>query len=239
MTIELPTRWKFFSRHLAEIVYGGNDGLVTTFAVIAGFHGAELMLDWGNVGPWVVVLFGLANLLADGVSMGLGNFLSLRADHDRAEYDHAQWQKLIKFNPALAAQKTRVLLESSQINPEGIKKYLALLRMNPDFWAEFLQRWSEVETSGTKQNPWINGLMTAGSFFLFGALPLIPYLIGMNQYLFAWSLGWMTLAMIILGLLRWKLTNQSIIRSIGETLLVGGVCALIAYLVGTLVGKLI
>ena len=54
--------------HLKQIVYGGNDGIVTTFAVVAGFagYGAEGSAAVGGV---AVLLFGLANLLADGTAM--------------------------------------------------------------------------------------------------------------------------------------------------------------------------
>ena len=61
--------------HLKQIVYGGNDGIVTTFSVVAGFagYGAE---GAATVGGIAVLLFGLANLFADGTAMGLGEYLS-------------------------------------------------------------------------------------------------------------------------------------------------------------------
>ena len=58
--------------YLAEVIYGANDGIVTTFAVVAGVAGAAL-------DPGVVVVLGVANLLADGFSMGMSNFLSRRS----------------------------------------------------------------------------------------------------------------------------------------------------------------
>src|SRR3990172_8446076 len=69
-----------FSIYLKEIVYGGTDGIITTFAVVAGFSGAQI--DGGYLPLVSVILFGLANLAADGVSMSLGNFLSIRSDKD-------------------------------------------------------------------------------------------------------------------------------------------------------------
>ena len=67
-----------FSGSIKEIVYGGNDGIVTTFAVIAGFTGAYSSTNTTlNLSMLSVLLFGLANLFADGEAMGLGSFLSL------------------------------------------------------------------------------------------------------------------------------------------------------------------
>nr|WP_233341041.1 VIT1/CCC1 transporter family protein [Haloprofundus sp. MHR1] len=68
-------------RYLAEVIYGANDGIVTTFAVVAGVAGAALK-------PSIVVILGVANLLADGFSMGMSNYLSRRSEMDyRATVD--------------------------------------------------------------------------------------------------------------------------------------------------------
>jgi len=70
-----------FADYFREIIYGGIDGIITTFAVVAGFSGAALSSDTTTqLSFLVVLLFGLANLFADGVSMGLGSFLSVRSE---------------------------------------------------------------------------------------------------------------------------------------------------------------
>ena len=83
-----------FAQYLKEIVYGGNDGIVTTFAVVAGFAGAN---SAGNlqIGYLAVLLFGLANLFADATSMGLGNFLSSRSEQDRFRQEEAKERREI------------------------------------------------------------------------------------------------------------------------------------------------
>lgn len=63
---------RIHERYLAEFVYGGIDGTVTTFAVVSGALGASLS-------PGVVLILGCANLLADGFSMGVSNYLSTRS----------------------------------------------------------------------------------------------------------------------------------------------------------------
>jgi VIT1/CCC1 family predicted Fe2+/Mn2+ transporter len=64
-------------RDLPDIVYGANDGLITTFAVVSGVVG-------GSLPSQVVLILGFANLLADGVSMGASNFLSKRSQAEGA-----------------------------------------------------------------------------------------------------------------------------------------------------------
>jgi VIT1/CCC1 family predicted Fe2+/Mn2+ transporter len=59
--------------YIRDLVYGANDGVVTTFAVVAGVTG-------GTLTPRAVLVLGVANLLADGLSMGVGNYLGIRSD---------------------------------------------------------------------------------------------------------------------------------------------------------------
>ena len=67
--------------YVADLVYGGTDGVLTTFAVVAGITG-------GALSARAVVIVGLANLLADGLSMGVGNYLSIRARESALERQH-------------------------------------------------------------------------------------------------------------------------------------------------------
>lgn len=64
--------------YLPEFVYGGMDGAVTTFAVVAGTVGAALS-------PTIVIILGFANLFADGFSMAASNYLSTKSGHDIGE----------------------------------------------------------------------------------------------------------------------------------------------------------
>jgi VIT1/CCC1 family predicted Fe2+/Mn2+ transporter len=61
--------------YLRDWIYGGIDGSVTTFAVVSGVVGARLS-------PWIILVMGFANLLADGFSMAASNFLGTRAEHE-------------------------------------------------------------------------------------------------------------------------------------------------------------
>ena len=62
-----------FKHYMKDLIYGANDGIVTTLAVVTGVTGAGLEAR-------IVLILGLANLLADGFSMGASNYLSIRSD---------------------------------------------------------------------------------------------------------------------------------------------------------------
>src|SRR5688572_639325 len=63
---------EILQHYLGDVVYGANDGIITTFAVVAGVAGARLS-------PRVVLILGVSNLLADGFSMGASNYLAIRS----------------------------------------------------------------------------------------------------------------------------------------------------------------
>lgn len=63
----------FNPRYLKAVVFGANDGIVTTFAVVAGVAGAGLA-------PSVIIILGIANMVADGISMAVGDFLGERSE---------------------------------------------------------------------------------------------------------------------------------------------------------------
>jgi len=81
---------KYFKRYIKDIVYGANDGIITTFAVIAGSFGASLSSE-------VVIVLGFANLFADGFSMATSNYLG-----SRSEQAVLNRRKLDAIYPAIA-----------------------------------------------------------------------------------------------------------------------------------------
>jgi vacuolar iron transporter family protein len=73
-----PRHSELIRHYLPDLVYGANDGIITTFAVVSGVVGADLS-------ERIIVILGFANLLADGFSMGASNFLSRRSYADEEE----------------------------------------------------------------------------------------------------------------------------------------------------------
>jgi vacuolar iron transporter family protein len=67
--------WPSWSHHIGDLVFGANDGIVTTFAVVTGVEGANLSIR-------VALILGVANLVADGIAMGIGNYLGRRSEQD-------------------------------------------------------------------------------------------------------------------------------------------------------------
>jgi VIT1/CCC1 family predicted Fe2+/Mn2+ transporter len=81
--------------YIRDVVYGANDGVITTFAVVAGVTG-------GTLAPITVLVLGVANLLADGLSMGVGNYLGIRSDERVREAQQLPEQEAFPIRHGLA-----------------------------------------------------------------------------------------------------------------------------------------
>lgn len=219
------------SSYLKEIVYGATDGIVTTFAVVSGFAGANL----ADTSPiFIVLLFGLANLAADGTSMGLSSFLSLRAEQDYYRHERSHEMDEIKNSPKFEKDETVEVLMKRGYSKEDALEITRLYSKNPEYWADFMMNYELELPNPMQENPVYNGLATAAAFIVFGTVPLIPYLFMRNSPdLFVISCAATIAALILLGIIRWRVTKHTFIRSVGEIVLVGSVAAFVAYAVGT------
>jgi VIT1/CCC1 family predicted Fe2+/Mn2+ transporter len=219
--------------YLKEIVYGGNDGIVTTFAVVAGFAGAQANVA-SQLPILTVLLFGFANLFADGVSMALGNMLSIRSEQDvyRTEKNKESYE--IVHNTELERLESIEILRKKGFSQKQAEDLIAIYMTNDAYWVDFMMN-QELELPNPEgDNPVLMALATFFSFIVFGFIPLIPYVFFKGSTLFLMSACTTGAALALLGVLRWKVGKQGFIRSVGETLFLGGAAATVAYFVGTM-----
>lgn len=221
------------SEYLKEIVYGGVDGIVTTFAVVAGFTGASI----GDVPTYSIVtvlLFGFANLFADGASMALGNFLSVRAEQDVYKGEKNKELHEIRHNAAFEKAETISILMKEGFSRSHAETLTDIYAHNERYWADFMMNNELQMPNPERTNPIFTGLSTFGAFIAFGFIPLIPYLlIHTSTDAFITSIGFTLLALLILGTLRWQVSKEHVVRSVGEIVFLGSVSATIAFIVGT------
>lgn len=223
-----------FSTYMREIVYGGLDGIVTTFAVVAGFAGAGEPALAARFGALPVLLFGLANLFADGVSMSLGNFLSLRSEKDvyRGEKDKERGE--IRTHPDNEMEETVAILVRKGYAQKDAQDMARLYAKNEDYWTDFMMNQELELPNPERQSAMATSLATFTAFVLFGLIPLLPYIFSPHtSSSFGVSITFTLAALLLLGSLRWQVVKEKLARSIGETLLLGSVAAAVAYFVGT------
>jgi len=216
--------------HLREIVYGGNDGIVTTFAVVAGFAGAASGDNPAALGALAVLVFGLANLFADATAMGLGAYLSARSGRElHAAALRRARARLRGDGPAALT----AIFRAEGLSDADAAAVAGAYGRYPDLAAARLAgREAGAEDAGDAR-PAAKGLATFLAFVTFGAVPILPYtLLAPDATTHLWSAAATFAALLALGLTRWRVTAEPFGRAIGETLAVGGVCAAVAYGVG-------
>ena len=119
---QVPIGPTAIARHyIRDVVYGANDGLITTFAVVSGVAG-------GSLATLAVVVIGAANLVADGISMGAGNFLAIRADERAREAADLPEQEAFPWKHALATLIAFVVAGAIPLGPyvmQGVERRLS------------------------------------------------------------------------------------------------------------------
>ncbi|MBP0483992.1 VIT1/CCC1 transporter family protein [Sagittula salina] len=213
--------------NLRDIVYGGIDGAVTTFAIVAGVEGAGLS-------PYVIIALGFANVLADGFSMAAGNYSATKAEADnlarlrRIEEDH------IDRHPRGERAELRAILASKGLSGATLDEATDQIGQNRKAWVDLMLD-GEYGLGSADPEPRRAALVTFAAFLTAGLVPMLPFLIGVPQA-FEVATG-LTLATFFgIGTLksRWSLTPWW--RSGLETLSIGGLAAALAYGVGSLFG---
>lgn len=223
--------------YFKEVIYGGIDGIVTTFAVVAGFSGAALSNETTTqLSFLVVLLFGLANLFADAASMGLGNFLSVRSEQDLYKSERAKETHEVRTNPEMEYEETITLMMQKGYNEEDARALADLYRKNEEYWVDFMMN-HELEMSDPRDdNPVLTGLATFFSFLVFGVIPLLPFMVFTDataEFAFQLSILGTFAALVTLGLLKWRVVGSKLWSSLFEVVTVGSVAAVLAFIVGS------
>lgn len=209
---------------LRDVVYGGIDGSVTTFAIVAGVAGAGLS-------PIVILALGLANVLADGFSMAVGNYSGTKVELDNMRRLRAIEDRHIRLFPDGERREVIEILARKGLSGQVLEQAADAITADRENWINLMIE-GEYGLGGVDPHPMKAALATFGAFLVAGMVPLLPFLFSLNRALLVSVL--MTFATFFaIGALksRWSLAPWW--RSGVETLLIGGTAALIAYLVGS------
>lgn len=210
---------------LRDVVYGGIDGSVTTFAIVAGVAGAGLS-------PFVIVALGLANVLADGFSMAAGNYSGTKAELDNINRIRAIEERHIRLYPDGERNEVREILTQKGLSGHVLDEATDAITANHDNWINLMIE-GEYGLGSVDPHPLKAAMATFFAFLVAGMIPLLPFLLSVEGA-FVVS-AWMTAGVFFsIGALksRWSLAPWW--RSGTETLLIGGAAATIAYFVGSL-----
>ena len=154
--------------YLRDWIYGGIDGVVTTFAVVASVVGADLSSR-------VVLVLGLANLVADGFAMAAGNYSGTQAERDDYNRLLAVERKHIAVVPDGEREEIRQIFGGKGFSGASLETIVDVITADESRWAKTMVT-EEYGLAPTPKSPALAALCTFAAFALCGLVPLVSYL---------------------------------------------------------------
>lgn len=226
---------KKWEPYLGEFVYGGMDGCVTTFAVVAGAVGAGL-------DSAIIIILGFANLLADGFAMSVGAYLSTKTEKDN--FDKYRTQATKSMEAVLEHEKQEIQKIYSDKGFEGqlLNQVVEVITQDKDRWIDVKMK-EGLQMNRPMKSPLLIGGITYVSFLLIGLIPLLIFVIDyvnpLNQNLFVTSSILTAGGFFLIGWLKAYVNQTRILKGVTETVGLGAIAATVAYFVGDLLEHLL
>ncbi len=158
--------------YIRDWVYGGIDGAVTTFAIVASAIGA-------NLSTRVLLIMGVANLIADGFSMAASNYSGTKTEKD----DHARMrafeERQIIADPEGEREEVREIFRIKGFTGEDLERAVTIVTSDPERWVETMLA-EEYGMPAVPRSPMMAGASTFAAFLLCGTIPLLPFVAGLN-----------------------------------------------------------
>ena len=224
-----------YQDYLGEFVYGGIDGCVTTFAVVAGATGASLDAS-------VVLILGFANLLADGFSMSIGAYLAAKSEKDNYNKHKSIEYFEVDNWPDLEREEIREIYVKKGFEGGLLEQVVDVIVSDKNRWVEEMMK-EELQLLPASKSAVKIGFVTYVSFVLIGLIPLLlyvwDYVFEYSGDLFFATCIFASIGFMIVGFLKSYVTNTSYLKSVLETLLLGALAAGVAYFVGDFLEKIL
>ncbi|OGO12947.1 MAG: hypothetical protein A2Z66_10635 [Chloroflexi bacterium RBG_13_66_10] len=218
-------------QYIGDLVYGGLDGIVTTFAVVSGVAGADLSSN-------IVLILGLANLFADGFSMATGAYLSSKSELEyyHREREREAWE--VDHYPEGEKAELFEVYRARGYSEDDARQLVEIQSKEKERWVDAMMI-DELGLLPDEKNPLTSALATFLAFVAAGSVPLLLYLLGLffpvpASFAFPASIGLSALALFGLGAAKVLVTEKNLVRSGLEMLGVGGMASVVAYIVGAL-----
>jgi VIT1/CCC1 family predicted Fe2+/Mn2+ transporter len=213
-----------------DFIYGSIDGAVTTFAIVAGVMGASLPAG-------IILILGFANLFADGFSMASANYQASKSRNEFVEMKRRQEEWEIDNLAEQERDEIREIYREKGFKDELLEDVVRIITSRRKVWVDTMMR-EELGLIDDEKNPMDSSVSTFVGFNIIGLIPLIPFMylmllgIESNSEAFVYSTIFVFAAFFLVGVVKGKIVRKSKIRSGITTLIIGGIAAIVAYIVG-------
>lgn len=213
--------------NVEDIILGANDGIITTFAIVAGATG-------GALSNTVILILGFANIFADAVSMGASNYLGKRSRRDYIESERRMESWEIDHVPNQEEEEIRSIFRDKGLQGERLECVVDAITSSKTTWLDTMMA-LELGLYENAGPLWRHGVFTFSAFAIAGFVPLIPYILYQGAYRFEMSAAVAAVTLFVAGALRTFITGVNWLRGGLEMLAVGSAAGIVAFMVGRLV----
>ena len=212
---------------LRPAVFGAMDGLVTNIALIAGVGG-------GGVDRKTIMLTGFAGLVAGAISMGLGEYTSVRTQNEQIASEVAKERRELLHNPEAEAEELAQAWIARGLEPALAREVAAAVGRDTEEAVRIHAREELGIDPHELASPWTAAFSSFVCFSLGALIPLLPYLLGFSELWLALAVG--GAGLFLAGALTSRFTSHRWWRSGLRQLLLGLAAAGATYLIGTAIG---
>jgi len=216
--------------YLRDWVYGGIDGTVTTFAIVAGAVGADLSNRY-------LLILGMANLLADGFSMAAANYSGTKAEIEEYRFVRHMEERHIEQAPDGEREEIRQIFAAKGFKGKTLEAAVEVITSEKEHWIDMMMT-EEHGLPRITRSPITAGVITFLAFVICGFIPVVPFAFGLSASI-SLSVAMAAVVFFFIGSLRSRWSPIHWLRTGTEVLVIGLVSAGLAYLVGDLLKQII
>jgi predicted membrane protein (TIGR00267 family) len=219
-------------RAIREVVFGMNDGLITTLCFLAGLSSAIAH-------ERVILLAGLAEMVAGALSMALGAYLSTKAQREFFEQEIARERREIEEVPEHEREEVEEIYRDHGFTEEEVAIITRRITADKERWLRFMLREELGLAEETFDNPVESGAIMGVSFVIGSLPPLLPYLLLPASKALPLTIVLSILMLFGLGVGKTRVTKASWLRSGLEVVILGAVAAAVGYGLGEVASALL
>jgi VIT1/CCC1 family predicted Fe2+/Mn2+ transporter/rubrerythrin len=221
-------RRTYFAEYLRDLIFGLNDGLVSNLSLISGVSAAASVR--------IVILAGIAGIIAGGTSMFAGSYLSNKSQREVMAEEVHRAEELIAFAPDVERDALRRVYREKGFAEEEVELLVRRICADRDHWLDVLLTEEFGHSLDPGPPPLADGAWAGGGFAIAAAVPLLPYLVTSGTPALVAACVLSAAALFTVGAAKTLVTRRSPLRSGAEMVVVGLLASLVTFVVGHLIG---
>jgi VIT1/CCC1 family predicted Fe2+/Mn2+ transporter len=215
---------------LRAAVFGVNDGLVSNLLLILGVSG-------GTANRGIILLAGLAGLLAGAFSMAAGEWVSVQSQRELYEREIAVEREEVLAFPEEELEELILIYQAKGLSEDEAQALARRIMRRPESAVDTLTREELGLAPGELGSPWVAALSSFGAFGIGAFIPVVPFLIGAGTAALTVAVVLSAVTLFVVGSALALLTGRSALRGGLRMVAIAAVVGLASHLIGRLIGE--